>query len=91
MYTWHIKCIWILFDGVCPFIPANAILSFVACLRQTRQRKSKQVAYKDASRASLKQAGYSSVGRASDCRLLQPSDGHWFDSGWPDFITGPSM
>ena len=31
------------------------------------------------------QAGYSSVGRASDCRLLQQSDGPWFDSGWPDF------
>ncbi len=29
--------------------------------------------------------GYSSVGRASDCRLVQPSDGPWFDSGWPDF------
>ncbi len=32
-----------------------------------------------------KQAGYSSVGRASDCRALQLSDGPWFDSGWPDF------
>ena len=31
------------------------------------------------------QAGYSSVGRASDCRILQQSDGPWFDSGWPDF------
>ena len=31
------------------------------------------------------QAGYSSVGRASDCRNLQQSDGPWFDSGWPDF------
>ena len=31
------------------------------------------------------QAGYSSVGRASDCRALQLSDGPWFDSGWPDF------
>ena len=31
------------------------------------------------------QAGYSSVGRASDCRVLQQSDGPWFDSGWPDF------
>ena len=31
-----------------------------------------------------KQAGYSSVGRASDCRMLQQSDGPWFDSGWPD-------
>ena len=29
--------------------------------------------------------GYSSVGRASDCRALQKSDGPWFDSGWPDF------
>lgn len=29
--------------------------------------------------------GYSSVGRASDCRELQQSDGPWFDSGWPDF------
>ena len=28
--------------------------------------------------------GHSSVGRASDCRLLQQSDGPWFDSGWPD-------
>ena len=35
--------------------------------------------------ASSLQAGYSSVGRASDCRLLQQSDGPWFDSGWPDF------
>ena len=32
-----------------------------------------------------RQAGYSSVGRASDCRALQLSDGPWFDSGWPDF------
>ena len=31
------------------------------------------------------QTGYSSVGRASDCRVLQLSDGPWFDSGWPDF------
>ena len=31
-------------------------------------------------------AGYSSVGRASDCRVLQQSDGPWFDSGWPDFL-----
>ena len=30
-------------------------------------------------------SGYSSVGRASDCRLTQRSDGPWFDSGWPDF------
>ena len=30
-------------------------------------------------------SGYSSVGRASDCRDLQLSDGPWFDSGWPDF------
>ena len=29
-------------------------------------------------------SGYSSVGRASDCRPLQQSDGPWFDSGWPD-------
>ena len=27
-------------------------------------------------------AGHSSVGRASDCKTLQPSDGPWFDSGW---------
>ena len=33
---------------------------------------------------AFKQAGYSSVGRASDCRLLQQSDGPWFDSGWPE-------
>ena len=33
---------------------------------------------------SPQQAGYSSVGRASDCRMLQQSDGPWFDSGWPD-------
>ena len=33
-------------------------------------------------------AGYSSVGRASDCRVLQQSDGPWFDSGWPDFWKG---
>ena len=30
-------------------------------------------------------SGYSSVGRASDCRLTQQSDGPWFDSGWPEF------
>ena len=30
-------------------------------------------------------SGYSSVGRASDCRAMQLSDGPWFDSGWPDF------
>ena len=33
-----------------------------------------------------RQTGYSSVGRASDCRMLQQSDGPWFDSGWPDFL-----
>ena len=32
------------------------------------------------------QAGYSSVGRASDCRHLQESDCPWFDSGWPDCL-----
>ncbi len=31
-------------------------------------------------------AGYSSVGRASDGRRLQQSDGPWFDSGWPDSL-----
>ena len=31
--------------------------------------------------------GYSSVGRASDCRVLQQSDGPWFDSGWPDYLS----
>ena len=36
------------------------------------------------------QAGYSSVGRASDCRFMQPSDGPWFDSGWPDFVSSCS-
>ena len=34
----------------------------------------------------LEQASYSSVGRASDCRMLQQSDGPWFDSGWLDFF-----
>ena len=33
------------------------------------------------------QTGYSSVGRASDCRHMQQSDGPWFDSGWPDLRT----
>ena len=37
-------------------------------------------------RSQDRQAGYSSVGRASDCRSLQQSDGPWFDSGWPDFV-----
>ena len=43
---------------------------------------------KDAGRFCLgpeQHAGYSSVGRASDCSALQQSDGPWFDSGWPDF------
>ena len=31
--------------------------------------------------------GYSSVGRASDCRRLQQSYGPWFDSGWPDICA----
>ena len=30
------------------------------------------------------QAGYSSVGRASDRRCARLSDGPWFDSRWPD-------
>ena len=34
--------------------------------------------------ASSSTSGYSSAGRASDCRSLQQSDGPWFDSGWPD-------
>ena len=37
-------------------------------------------------KASLK-AGCSSVGRASDCRFQQLSDGPWFDSGRPDMLT----
>ena len=37
--------------------------------------------------AVIDNAGYSSVGRASDCRSLQQSDGPWFDSGWPDFCA----
>ena len=36
----------------------------------------------------LGQAGDSSVGRASDCRSLQLSDGPWFDSGSPDLCFG---
>ena len=35
-------------------------------------------------RLSCAISGYSSVGRASDCRPLQQSNGPWFDSGWPD-------
>ena len=31
-----------------------------------------------------KQGDCSSIGRASDCRTLQRSDGPWFDSGRPD-------
>ena len=31
---------------------------------------------------AFKQAGYSTVGTTSDCRLQQQSDGPWFDSGW---------
>ena len=30
-------------------------------------------------------AGYRSVGKESDCRCLQQSNGPWFDSGSPDF------
>ncbi len=37
------------------------------------------------------QAGYSSVGRASDCRHLETSDGPWLDSGWPDFLSVVDM
>lgn len=37
-------------------------------------------------RWAISQAGYSSVGRASDCRALQQSDGPWFDSGWPEVM-----
>ena len=42
------------------------------------------IAASDGPLISRQQAGYSSVGRASDCRMLQQSDGPWFDSGWPD-------
>lgn len=42
------------------------------------------IAASDGPLISRQQAGYSSVGRASDCRVLQQSDGPWFDSGWPD-------
>ena len=31
--------------------------------------------------------GDSSVGRASDCRMVQISDGPWFDSGSPDSLA----
>ena len=35
----------------------------------------------------IKTSGYSSVGRAGDCSCLKlKSLGHWFDSGWPDFL-----
>ena len=37
------------------------------------------------------QTGYSSVGRASDCRIVQLSDGPWFDSGWPDSYPSASV
>ena len=39
------------------------------------------------SRAACQYSGYSSVGRASDCRFTQRSDGPWLDSGWPDLTT----
>ena len=45
-----------------------------------------EISYDDLN-SKRKHAGYSSVGRASDCRVLQLSDGPWFDSGWPDFTT----
>ena len=35
--------------------------------------------------------GYSSVGRASDCRHMQQSDGPWLDSGWPDLLLRVSL
>ena len=41
--------------------------------------------------SSNSKPGYSSVGRASDCRLLQQSDGPWFDSGWPDLRPATVM
>lgn len=39
------------------------------------------------SSTSSPSTGYSSVGRASDCRDMQLSDGPWFDSGWPEICS----
>ena len=36
--------------------------------------------------ALIRKAGCSSVGRASDCRVLRKSNGPWFDSGWLDCL-----
>ena len=38
-------------------------------------------------RFTNRNTGDSSVGRASDCRSLQISDGPWFDSGSPDYFA----
>ena len=72
------------------------MIFFVICNRPRRlqttpaHRERERERARDKSRCFLgplnANPGYSSVGRASDCRLLQPSDGHWFDSGWPDFF-----
>ena len=57
--------------------------------RMPRRKKPQRRARKRevANELQRKQAGYSSVGRASDCRITQESDGPWFDSGWPDFCS----
>jgi hypothetical protein len=58
-------------------------------LPQSSRRETSSCAALARQTGTSQQAGHSSVGRASDCRALQQSDGPWFDSGWPDGMTNP--
>ena len=56
----------------------------VSMLKAAAARHTQKVKITNRSKNAKNNTGYSSVGRASDCRRLQQSDGHWFDSEWPD-------
>ena len=64
--------------------PSSHLLTCVAC--SSKRTSDHEINPIDAASCAYGQAGYSSVGRASDCSLLQKSDGPWFDSGSPDML-----
>ena len=69
--------------------PSSHLLTRVAC--SSKRTDDHEISPIDAASCAYGQAGYSSVGRASDCRLLQKTHGPLLDSGWPDFVHITSL
>ena len=84
---WGLRCCLLSWPclGAVPLLASLQVPSQAAMLRGWKHAI--LAAHRGAKGCDTLQAGYSSVGRASDCRHLQPSDGPWFDSGWPDFCS----